>query len=89
MESKGGFDPGMEISRKTVFAAVLSAVRSEYYLAAQAGKKADIVFKIHAAEYGDENRAEHEGKRYLIDREYAKPRGEFLELVCSDLSGRT
>jgi len=81
----GGLEPPEETSRRRVFAAKLSAHRSEFYMAHREGMQADAVFEVHAAEYENENRVEHDGARYRVLRTYQKRNRERVELVCSDL----
>ena len=66
----GGLEPPEEMSRKRVFAALISVKRSEFYMAHREGMQADAVFEVHAAEYEDENRVEHDGKSYQVYRTY-------------------
>lgn len=85
VDCPGGFEPETETSRRKVFAAELSAARSEFYLAHQVGWQADIVFEVHVAEYAGENRVEYNGNRYQVMRNYIKRNREYVELVCNDL----
>ncbi|WP_419877730.1 phage head closure protein [Brevibacillus centrosporus] len=58
-----------------------SVGRSEFYNAATAGLRPELVFVIHAYEYNDERLVEFEGKRYNVIRTY-ETSFEELELTC-------
>lgn len=81
VDDGGGGLTETETSRQ-VFANRKSVRSSEFYQAAAAGLKPEIVFEIRAVEYQDEPRLSYAGKVYQIIRTYSKD-GELLELVCS------
>ncbi|MFN0222114.1 phage head closure protein [Paenibacillus sp. KR2-11] len=58
-----------------------SVGRSEFYNAAAAGMRPELVFIIHLFEYSGERKVEFEGVRYNVLRTYAAG-SEELELMC-------
>ncbi|MGF9909406.1 phage head closure protein [Brevibacillus porteri] len=55
----------------TILCGLKSVGRSEFYNAAAAGLRPEIVFVIHAYEYNDERLVVFEGARYRVIRTYA------------------
>lgn len=71
-----------------VFVQALSTTRSEFYNAAQAGLRPDLLLRIsHAADYAGETEAEYHGKRYAIIRAYRIPNGDAIELTLEEKAG--
>jgi len=64
-----------------VFANKKSVRQSEFYQAAGAGLKPELVFEIKSFEYADNKYIKHEGKLYSILRTYIK--SDIIELVVS------
>lgn len=78
---------GQEITSETetVIQAELSAVsRSEFYQAASAGLKPELVLLVHEFEYGLQNLIKFEGVYYSVIRTYPVTRYglHMTELVC-------
>ncbi len=71
-----------------------SVVRAEFYSAAAAGLKPEVVFVVHECEYNGEQLVEFEGKRYGVLRTYSGGRGregyrltvDEMELVCGKVA---
>lgn len=80
-EIKDGFATRVPATEKTVYAEKKSVGRTEFYLSAQAGMRADIVFALRAADYSQELEVEHGGLMYSVVRTYQKDR-DLVELVC-------
>src|SRR5690606_8479789 len=79
-------DPVMvEGPPRMVYANRRSIRQSEFYQAAQAGLRPEIMFEVRSAEYQGETKLRYEGTDYLVIRTYDK--GEIMELVCSGLVG--
>lgn len=74
-----------EIGRRTVYGDIGSVTRSEFYLANQSGKRADITVILHKEEYHGEHLIEADGGKYELLRSFSKG-PEKIELVCTDLS---
>lgn len=70
----------------TVWAARKSVNRAEYYQAAQAGKRTDAIFRMHSAEYGNEQQIACNGEVYDIIRAYGAETEE-IELTCKRRDG--
>lgn len=73
-------------TRKTILCDKKSAGRNEYYQAAAAGLKPELVLIVHAYEYNGEQLVEFEGKRYSVIRIY-ELNDEEIELVCERKAG--
>lgn len=73
-------------NRTTILCDKKSAGRNEFYQAATAGLKPEIVFVIHAYEYNGEKVVEFEGKRYNVIRTYQVDFEE-LELTVERMVG--
>lgn len=73
-------------SRTTILCKLKSIGRQEFYAAAQAGMKPELVFVVHAYEYDDQKLVEFEGRKYSIVRTY-RMSFEEMELVCSEAIG--
>ena len=71
-------------TRRQVFANRKSVRQSEFYQAAIAGLKPEIMFEVRTVEYRGEKSLEHEGTEYNIIRTYDK-NGEITELICAGL----
>lgn len=67
--------------RKSILCKVKSIGRNEFYSAAVAGLKPEIVFVIHAYEYEKEKKVEFEDDKYRVTRTYATGIEE-IELTC-------
>ena len=65
---------------REVFANRKSVRQSEFYAAAIAGLRPELMGEIRSVEYGDERALRYNGRRYDIIRTY--DRGEMMELVC-------
>lgn len=74
--------PTQTTTRRTVWADQMSAKRSEHYQAKASGQRVDIVFAVMADEYLGEAEAEHQGKRYKVERAYQAGLGR-VELTCA------
>lgn len=68
-------------TQTVILCAVKSVARNEFYSAATAGLKPEIVFIIHPYEYTGEQKVIFEGVRYSVVRTYAVNMEE-LELTC-------
>lgn len=66
----------------TVFADVKSVTRSEFYSASMAGIKIDIVFVVHAEDFGNQTIVTYGATQYNIVRTYKKGEG-IVELNCA------
>ena len=80
-----GFDATDEQKRGGIFANKKSVKRSEFYMANQAGIRADVIFEMWAADYDGEKIVEWDGKRFKVIRTY-EPGEDKIELTCSDIS---
>jgi SPP1 family predicted phage head-tail adaptor len=77
-------------TRKTILCKVKSVGRSEFYGAATAGLRPEIVFVVHEFEYSGEREVEFEGERYKVIRTYrggmtrhgSKLAFDEMELTC-------
>lgn len=70
-----------------VLAGVRSVTRSEFYQAAQAGYKADIVFSVYSFEYGGQDQVVFNSVVYDVMRTYQKTL-DILELTCRMREGK-
>lgn len=66
---------------REVFASVKSVGRNEFYAAAHAGLKPEIVLQIRAVDYQGEEQAEYNGLTYQVIRTY-QTSTDWIELVC-------
>ncbi len=57
-------------TRTAILCKVKSIGRSEFYSAAMADLRPEIVFVIHACEYGSEQEVEFDGEKYRVIRTY-------------------
>jgi len=73
-------------SSTDVFADMQSLKRSEFYAAMAAGQKYDLVFVVHAEDWGNQNQVGFNGVTYSVERTYSKKSGD-VELVCQKRSG--
>ncbi len=74
------------IEYKTVYANKKSVKYSEFYQAAMAGLKPELVFEINSFEYDNEDKVRYNDKEYAIIRTYEK--GEVIELTVSSFIGK-
>lgn len=74
-------------TKRQVMADKQSVRQSEFYQAAMAGLRPEIMFLIRSVEYQGEQQLEYDSRRYNIIRTYDKD-GEFTELVCERLPER-
>ncbi|MEV2353710.1 phage head closure protein [Paenibacillus larvae] len=65
----------------TVLCALKSVGRSEFYNAASAGLRPELIFEMHGYEYDGEQLVKFEGVHYRVIRSYAVD-FERLELTC-------
>jgi len=70
----------------TILCRLKSVSRAEFYDAAASGLRPELVFVIHAYEYGGERVVEFEGVRYNVIRTYQVDFEE-MELVCERVVG--
>lgn len=77
-----------EVKRK-VFAVKKSVSQSEFFQAAAAGFKPDIVLEISEFEYNGENYCEIAGQRYKIYRTFSSKDTERMELYLTAVVGET
>lgn len=68
--------------KSQVCASVQSVKCSEFYFAAGASMRPEIVFVVWKREYADQEAVEYDGKEYKIIRTH-QPNKEDFELVCS------
>lgn len=68
-------------TRTTVLCAEKSVTRGEFYQAAMAGLKPEVVLVLHRYEYNGERKVEYEGAVYSVVRTYAVNTEE-IELMC-------
>lgn len=84
-EARNGYGEVIEgdpIKSGPILANKKSVRQSEFYQAAAAGMKPEIVFEVRAEEYTDQPLLCYEGIVYHIIRTFSKT-GEKLELICS------
>lgn len=67
---------------RPVMADKMSVRQSEFYQAAAAGLKPEVMYVVMAAEYRGERRLTEDGKKYTVIRTYERP-DERVELICS------
>ncbi|MNB67227.1 hypothetical protein D3C81_309360 [compost metagenome] len=75
-------DPVTEEVPTTILCGLNSVGRGEFYAAAAAGLRPEMVFTIHAYEYGGQTLLDYEGVRYKVIRTYSTGFEE-LELTCA------
>lgn len=68
---------------REVYANKQSVRQSEFYQAAQAGLRPELMFIVRSEEYENEGKLRYCGKDYTIIRTFDK--GETTELVCGGL----
>lgn len=68
-----------------VYANKKSVRQSEFYQAANAGLKPELVFEVHSFEFNNEEKIKYNGKEYSIIRTYEN--GEITELTVSSHVG--
>lgn len=69
------------VTRTAVLCAEKSVTRIEFYQAAMAGLRPELVLVIHRCEYNGERKVEYEGAVYSVVRTYATDNEE-IELTC-------
>jgi SPP1 family predicted phage head-tail adaptor len=69
---------------RQIFANKKSIRQNEFYQAAVAGLRPELMFEVRTSEYQDERKLSYNGKEYTIIRSYDK-NGEITELICSGL----
>ena len=76
-------------SRVTVLAREKDATRSEFYQAAVAGLKPELVFDVHSFEYSGERKLVFDGREYSVIRTYRHIEDglHLTELVCEPRTG--
>lgn len=74
------------VEYKSVYANKKSVRYNEFYQAAMAGLKPELVFEVHSFEYDDEDKVRYNDKEYAIIRTYEK--GEVTELTISSFIGK-
>lgn len=79
-KNKQGDDIPTE-TRKSVLCGKKSVARNEFYSAARAGLKPEIVFNMHNYEYEGEKKVEFKNQIYKVIRTYAA-NFEEIELTC-------
>lgn len=72
-------------TRVTVLCGEESVRRSEFYAAAMAGLRPEVVLVLHRYEYNGERKAEYEGATYSVVRTYAVNTEE-IELTCEKVA---
>lgn len=78
-------DPVETETETTVYADKKSVRQSEFYQAAAAGMRPEIVFLVRTVDYNQQPFAEWNSKRYRIIRVYDKP-NELTELICQGVT---
>lgn len=78
--------PGEEITYG-ILAEVATANRSEFFSAARAGIRADMMFVTNAVNYSDEEELEYKGVRYSIYRVYNIPESDDIEIYVKRKAG--
>lgn len=73
-------------TKTTVLCRLGSVGRREFYDASVAGLKPELLFIIHAYEYGGQMQVEFEGVQYNVIRTY-RTEYEEMELVCERVIG--
>ncbi|MEV2910162.1 phage head-tail adapter protein [Paenibacillus larvae] len=68
-------------SKTEILCGLKSVGRSEFYNAAAAGLRPELIFEVHGYEYGGEQLVKFEGAHYRVIRTYAVD-FERLELTC-------
>lgn len=76
----GGF-PQTYISETSIWADKKSVKRTEYYQAAAAGKKIDVVLAVNAIDFNDQTELEYNNAIYNIERTY-QVKNDIVELSC-------
>lgn len=66
---------------KEVYALISSVGRNEFYAAAHAGMKPEIIFQMRLADYSQEEQIEYDGMTYQVIRTY-QTGPDWIELVC-------
>jgi len=78
-DENGNFNPKEALT--SVLCDLKNVTRSEFYSAAQAGLKPELVVEINGFEYAGQKLVEFMGERYSVVRSY-RPTFETLELTC-------
>lgn len=78
-------DPIMDDGNpREVFANKRSVRQSEFYQAAQAGLRPELMFEVRSVEYQGEPKLRYDSRDYRIIRTYEKD-SETIELICAGL----
>jgi len=72
------------VERSGIFADKKSIRQSEFYQAAAAGLRPEMMFVIRSGDYQGELTLKYGSTQYTIIRTYDK-NGEFIELICQGL----
>jgi len=78
--------PPEEEAWSTIFVKRKAVGVTEFYQAQQAGYTAEMKVEAYRAEYGGQQLAEHDGKRYQVIRVGDAKNPDMLALTLSDLS---
>ena len=78
-------EPIQSMVYREVFANKKSVRQSEFYQAAVAGLKPELLFEVRSIEYGSDKKLKYNSKVYDIIRTYDK--GEITELTVSSFVG--
>lgn len=84
-----GIDQVSAYSEKNVLCTVHSASRSEFYQAAQAGRKPEFEMEIFAGDYDGEPLARYDGRLYDVVRTYRPQGDDYIILTLERKIGET
>lgn len=82
-------EPIFNESEKEIYGIKKSVRQSEFYQAAAAGFKPEVVVEINSFEYSNEEICELEGQRFRVYRVYPIKNSERTELYLTELAGET
>lgn len=82
--NENGFPEQPEESSRTVFCNKKSVGYSEYFKSQQTGKVVESKYEVHKVDYGGEDTAEIDGKRFFILKTYDID-DDTIELTLTDL----
>lgn len=82
-------EPIYSEKRKRIFAVKKAVRQSEFFQAAAAGFKPEIVLEVNSFEYNNEELCYLEGKCFKIYRAYPISRSERTELYLTDVVGES
>jgi SPP1 family predicted phage head-tail adaptor len=83
-ENEMGDPTTVDSDPRRVYANKKSVRQSEFYQAAQAGLRPELMFEVRSVEYQGEPKLRYGGKDYRIIRTYEKD-SETIELICAGL----